>query len=67
MSDQSALALLQTTQPRCPSPFALASRDGLWTETFQTDQDIRQYWRGYAHGGAVCAVLLIIGFWQFTY
>jgi hypothetical protein len=44
-----------------PIPICLGiAPDGPWAETFQTDQDVRQYWRGYALGGAVCAVLLII-------
>ena len=32
----------------------------LWVEAVQGDEDVRQYWRGYAYCGAVCAVLLII-------
>lgn len=44
-----------------PIPICLGvAPDGLWVETFQTDDDARHYWRGYTLGGAVCAILLII-------
>lgn len=43
-----------------PIPICLGVPAGLWLEAFQTDQDVRQYWRAYALGGLVCAVLLII-------
>ena len=43
-----------------PIPICLCVPAGLWVEAFQTDQDVRQYWRGYALGGAVCAILLVI-------
>ena len=41
-------------------PICLGVHAGLWVEKFQTEQDVRQYWRGHALGGAVCAVVLIV-------
>lgn len=61
MSDRAALAPTTIVRATMPIPICLGiAPDGLWAKTFQTDQDVRQYWRGYALGGAVCAVLLII-------
>ena len=61
MSDRTSLAPTTIVPDAMPMPLCLGiAPDGLWVETFQTDQDVRQYWRGYALAGAVCAVLLII-------
>jgi hypothetical protein len=61
MSGGDALAPDTIVPATMPIPICLGvAPDGHWMEAFQTDQDVRQYWRGYALGGAVCAVLLII-------
>lgn len=61
MSGRTALAPDTIVPPTMPIPICLGvTPDGPWAEMFQTDQDVSQYWRGYALGGAVCAVLLII-------
>jgi len=61
MSDRPALAPATIVPAAMPMPVCLGVLPAeLWVEAFQTDQDVRQYWRGYALGGAVCAVLLII-------
>lgn len=61
MSDRSALAPATTEPATMPVPISLGvAPEALWVDAFQTDEDVRQYWRGYAIGGAVCAVFLII-------
>lgn len=61
MSGRSALAPDTIVSTTMPIPICLGiAPDEPWIETFQTDQDVRQYWRGYALGGAVCSVVLII-------
>ena len=61
MSDRDASASTTIVPTTMPIPLCLGvTPDGLWVEAFQTDEDVRQYWRGYALGGAVCAVLRII-------
>ena len=61
MPDRTDLAFYTIVPPTMPIPLCLGIvPDELWVETFQTDQDVRQYWRSYALVGAVCAVLLII-------
>lgn len=60
MSGRPGLAPAIIVPATMPIPICPGVPAGLWVEAFQTDQDVRQYWRGYALGGAVCAVLLII-------
>lgn len=61
MLGRDALAPNTIVPAAMPIPICIGvSPDGLWLEAFQTDQDIRAYWRGYALAGVVCAVLLII-------
>ncbi|ESW94374.1 hypothetical protein X769_33065 [Mesorhizobium sp. LSJC268A00] len=61
MLGRDALAPDTIVPAAMPIPICLGVfPDGLWLEAFQTDQDIRAYWRGYALAGTVCAVLLII-------
>jgi hypothetical protein len=33
-----------------------------WAEVFQSDEDLRQFWVGYALGGMACGLLLIVEF-----
>ncbi|MBA1139772.1 hypothetical protein [Mesorhizobium neociceri] len=61
MSDRDASAPATIVPTTMPIPICLGvTPEGLWVEAFQTDEDVRHYWRGYALGGAACAVLLII-------
>lgn len=61
MSGRAALAPDTIVPATMPVPICLGvDPEGLWIEAFQTDEDVRQYWRGYALGGAVCAVFLIV-------
>jgi hypothetical protein len=32
----------------------------IWSETLRTEKDARQFWFGYAIGGAVCVILLVV-------
>lgn len=40
-----------------PLPLCLGAPTELWVETIKTNDDVKGFWRGYAIGGAVCAVL----------
>lgn len=45
--------------PAVPLPLCLGPPTELWVETIRTDEDVREFWRGYAIGGACCVVLLV--------
>ncbi|MEW9838701.1 hypothetical protein [Mesorhizobium marinum] len=32
----------------------------LWIETLHSEKDLREFWRGYALSGTVCALLLVV-------
>jgi hypothetical protein len=60
MSGRDALAPDTIVPATMPVPICLGVAPNILAEAFQTDEDVRQYWRAYALGGALCAVLLII-------
>jgi hypothetical protein len=46
--------------PTVPLPVCMGPPTQLWVESIKTDEDVQDFWRGYAIGGAVCVVLLIV-------
>jgi hypothetical protein len=46
--------------PAVPIPVCMGVPPGLWFETFQNEEDTRQFWRGYAIGGVVCSAILAL-------
>ena len=60
MSGRDALAPESIVPATMPVPICLGVAPDLSAEAFQTDEDVRQYWRAYALGGALCAAILII-------
>lgn len=43
-----------------PLPVCLGLAPSYMAESLRGDEDIRQYWRGYAMAAAACAVLLLL-------
>jgi hypothetical protein len=49
-----------TEPPAVPLPVCMGPPTRLWLETINTNEDVQNFWRGYAIGGAVCDVLLVV-------
>lgn len=43
-----------------PLPVCLGLAPSYMAESLRSDEDLRQYWRGYAVAAAACAVLLLL-------
>lgn len=48
-----------TELPAVPLPLCMGAPTELWLETIKTHDDVQNFWRGYAIGGAACTVLLV--------
>jgi hypothetical protein len=46
--------------PSMPIPLCMGAPAKIWSETLRTEKDARQFWFGYAIGGAVCVILLAV-------
>ena len=49
-----------TKPPAAPMPVCMGPPTKLWVEIIKTDEDVQRFWHGYALGGAVCVVLLVV-------
>jgi hypothetical protein len=53
------IKVISSEPPAVPLPVCMGPPIELWVDTIKTSEDVQGFWRGYAIGGAVCAVLLI--------
>jgi hypothetical protein len=49
-----------TKRSAVPIPLCMEPPTQLWVETTKAQKDVEDFWHGYALGGAVCVVLLVV-------